>query len=196
MLRILRSLVASMTLLPACGGGNDGTTVGGSGGVPSGGGGAGAPGGGAGATGGNAASNAGGGGGASSNGGAGGAAAHACIAPGTRLASGACYVPCTYAPAFPPLYEDPAASCTNVGWKCTPFQYCNPNIHCQMDASCQKLAGPGWICVPTPTGPLVGQCALPCETDADCPDSKGTTPSPYTCLPVDNGTTVVKICRF
>ena len=128
--------------------------------------------------------------------GAGGSTGLECRDPGVTLASGSCYVPCVYAPGFPPRYEDPAGACTTIGWKCSAMQYCNPNIHCLVDASCQKYAGPGWICVAATDSPLVGQCAIQCQTDADCPDSKGATASPYKCLPVNGGTATVNICRF
>ncbi|HEX7669339.1 MAG TPA: hypothetical protein VF395_07150 [Polyangiaceae bacterium] len=135
--------------------------------------------------------------GGATNSGSGGEGSVVCPAPGARLpSSGACYAGCTYEPGSPPRYESANGPCTSIGWKCSALQYCNPNVHCIEDASCQRLAGPGWSCVPTPDGPLVGQCAIQCTTDADCPDSKGTTPSPYTCKTVDNGTAVVHICRF
>lgn len=199
MLRIVGCIVMSAALVQACGGGDKGTDAGGSGGSggpPGAGGVQGTAGASASANGAGGASGAGpGSGGASA--GAGGQGSVVCPSPGVRLpANGACYVGCQYAPGSPPRYEDAAGVCTSIGWKCSALYHCNPNIHCLVDASCQRLAGPGWICVPTPDGPLVGQCAIQCTTNADCPDSKGTTPSPYVCKPVDNGTVVVKICRF
>lgn len=194
MLRTRARIIVWVGFLPACGSTEHGGDFSGSGGT----GGAQATTGGASAAGASGAAGASsvGGAGPAGAGGVGGTTAIACNDPGVKLASGPCYVPCVYAPGSPPRYEDPAGACSNIGWKCTVFQYCNPNIHCKVDASCQQFGGPGWICVPTPDGPLVGQCALKCETDADCPDSKGATPSPYACKAVDNGTTVVKICRF
>ncbi|HVU05566.1 MAG TPA: hypothetical protein VHE30_27650 [Polyangiaceae bacterium] len=117
-----------------------------------------------------------------------------CDGRGETLPNTACYVGCEYDFATPPRY-DKTGVCSKFGWKCSTLQYCNPLIHCQIDATCQQYGGPGWLCVPTPTGPLVGECAIRCDTDADCPQNTQTA-TPYTCKAIDNGTTVVKICRF
>jgi hypothetical protein len=206
MLRIAVCIMVSAALVQACGSSDKGADFGsssGAGGVQGSSGSSGGPPGVggvqgvAGASGGTGVSGAGGAGQGGSSSGAGGEGSVVCPAPGARLpANGACYAGCTYEPGTPPRYEAANGPCTSIEWKCSALQYCNPNVHCLVDASCQRLAGPGWICVPTPDGPLVGQCAISCTTDADCPDSKGKTPSPYTCKTVDNGTTVVKICRF
>ena len=194
MRRFVGWILATAALTPACGSSDKGTDVGGSGGGT-------ASAGGVTGTSGTASSGGTGGVGASTGGAAnvgdgGAGSAFVCTAPGTALANGACYVPCVYDPGSPPRYEAPGGVCTSIGWKCSALQQCNPNIHCSRDVSCQQLGGPGWVCVPTPDGPLVGQCAIHCAVDADCPDTKGMTPSPYLCKPVTDGTTTVNICRF
>jgi len=134
-------------------------------------------------------------GGGSGSAGTGGDGNKVCVGRGEVLPGGACYIGCEYNGADPPRY-DTTGACSSFGWKCSPLAYCNPYIHCQVDASCQQIGGPAWLCVPTPTGPLVGECAIRCTTDADCPQNTPT-PSPFHCKPVDNGMgTVVNICRF
>jgi hypothetical protein len=133
-------------------------------------------------------------GGASSGGtlGAGGAV-DPCTGHGTRVGGG-CYVPCTYDPGSPPRYENPPGECTAMGWRCSSLQYCTPNVHCLVDTTCHTYGGPGTVCIPT--GPLAGECAISCTTDADCPSSNGATPSPYACRALDTGTTTLHVCRF
>ena len=132
-------------------------------------------------------------GGAAGNGAA-GTTGFVCPTTGMRLAAGACYIPCTYAPGSPPRYESPAGHCTDIGWRCSAYQYCDPNIHCTADNGCQTLGGPGLVCVPS--GPLVGECLIRCTTTADCPNSSGATASPYVCQPIDTGSGIIRVCGF
>jgi hypothetical protein len=86
-----------------------------------------------------------------------------------------------------------------MGWRCSVFGYCDPDVHCQTDATCETLtAGKGVTCVSS--GPGVGECAIKCTGAADCPNSNGATPSPYACrdttLMTASGTSVIHICRF
>jgi hypothetical protein len=117
-----------------------------------------------------------------------------CPTSGVKLPTGACYIPCTYAFGSPPRYEDPAGHCTEIGWRCSVYQYCDPNIHCATDQGCQTIGGSGIVCVPT--GPLVGECLIRCNSNADCPNSNGATPSPYVCQAIDTGAGVVHVCGF
>jgi hypothetical protein len=111
-----------------------------------------------------------------------------------KLPTGACYVPCTYAFGAPPRYESPAGNCTQIGWRCSVYQYCDPNIHCATDQGCQTIGGSGLVCVPS--GPLVGECLIRCDANADCPNSNGATTSPYVCQAIDTGAGVVHVCGF
>jgi hypothetical protein len=131
-------------------------------------------------------------GGASSAGAPGTPSPLICPATGMTLPTGACYIPCTYDFGNPPRYESPGGHCSQVGWRCSVMQYCDPNIHCTTDMPCQTLGGPNLTCVPA--GPLVGECLIRCNSNADCPNSMGATTSPYTCQTIDTGAGVVHVC--
>lgn len=113
---------------------------------------------------------------------------------GQRTQTGACYVPCDFAPAMAPSY-DATGACASIGWRCSEFQYCNLTFKCATDATCTGYAGPGWRCIDA-SGPLIGQCALGCNTDADCPPPNPRTNTPYTCGPAQTTAGVIQVCRF
>lgn len=133
-------------------------------------------------------------GGAPSGSASGGSSALICPTTGEKLPTGACYIPCTYNSGAPPRYESPAGNCTRIGWRCSAYQYCDPNIHCTTDLPCQTLGGPGVTCIPL--GPLEGECLIRCNSNADCPSSNGATPSPYVCQAIDTGAGVIHVCGF
>ena len=165
----------------------------GTGGVPAPGGAGGAPQtGGAGAGGAPASGGAVGSGGTTSSGGSVGAGA-AC-GRGERTATNACYISCQFSPAAAPYYDQTNA-CAPIGWKCSELQYCNLTLKCATDATCAAYTGPGYKCIDA-TGPLQGQCALACTTNADCPPPHPVTKTPYSCGPAQTNAGVINVCRF
>jgi hypothetical protein len=131
-------------------------------------------------------------GGTTSAGGATGAGAACGV--GKRTNTGACYISCQFAPAAAPYY-DQTNVCGPIGWKCSELQYCNLTLKCASDATCAAYTGPGYRCIDA-SGPLVGQCALGCTTDADCPPPHPVTTTPYRCGPAQTNAGVINVCRF
>jgi hypothetical protein len=128
-------------------------------------------------------------------GGGGGNGTGAACGQGTKTKLDACYIDCSYAPADSPFY-DSRNVCKPIGWRCSEFSYCVPNIKCQTDATCEAFAGTGWKCIDADSGPLAKVCALGCTSDTDCPPPVPATKTPYRCGPVQTKAGTTDVCRF
>lgn len=125
----------------------------------------------------------------------GGSGQGAACGTGKRTTAGTCYMPCQFSPGLSPYY-DGTGSCGPLGWRCSEFQYCNVNLKCANDATCTTYMGPGWRCIDAASGPLVGQCALGCSADTECPGPSPVTGTPYACGPVETKAGMISVCRF